>query len=91
MAMERPVTGEAINVTSGVTTTQRRIVEIVAQACGTTPRTESNQQASSGKMPATKRYAFNREKARRLLGWEPQVSIEEGVLRVLRWVDGQTT
>jgi nucleoside-diphosphate-sugar epimerase len=25
----------------------------------------------------------------RLLGWEPQVSVEEGIGRVLRWVDQQ--
>jgi UDP-glucose 4-epimerase len=90
MAMELPVTNEAINVTSGTTTTQNRIVEIVARACGTTPRTERTQQTSSGKMPATKRYAFDREKAKRLLGWESQVSIEEGVARVLSWVDRRT-
>jgi UDP-glucose 4-epimerase len=87
MAMESPVTAEAINISSGVGTSQNRIVEIVAQACGTEPRIESRQRASSGKMPSTTQYAFEREKARRLLGWEPQVSIEQGVARLLAWVD----
>lgn len=87
MAMESPVTGEAINISSGVGTSQIRIVQIVAQACGTKPRTESRQRARSGAMPSTTQYAFTREKARRLLGWEPQVAIEEGVARVLSWTD----
>jgi UDP-glucose 4-epimerase len=91
LAMESAVTGEAINIGSGVATSQKRIVEIVARLCGTEPRVESRQLASSGRMPSTARYAFQREKARRLLGWEPQVSLEQGVARVLAWVDGKAS
>lgn len=87
MAMESAVTGESINICSGLATTQSRIVEIAAQACGSTLKPEHRQRPSGAKMPATSRQSYSREKARRLLRWEPQVSIEEGVARVLRWVD----
>jgi nucleoside-diphosphate-sugar epimerase len=30
---------------------------------------------------------LSREKAKLLLGWEPEVSIEQGIASVLRWVD----
>src|SRR5260221_11393200 len=36
MAMESPVTGEAINICTGVDTAQGRIVEIATKACGST-------------------------------------------------------
>jgi UDP-glucose 4-epimerase len=87
LAMASNVTGEAINVCSGVPTSQKRIVEIVAAACGVDVRIESRERAGSGRMPVVTDHAYDREKARRLLGWEPQVSIEDGVARVLRWID----
>jgi UDP-glucose 4-epimerase len=33
------------------------------------------------------RQVYSRDKAKGLLGWEPAVSIEEGVARVRDWVD----
>ena len=50
-------------------------------------KAESREGSSSAQFPAALRTGFSREKAKRLLGWEPQVSIEEGVVRVLAWVD----
>jgi UDP-glucose 4-epimerase len=85
MAMESTVTGEAINICAGVGTSQNRVAEIVAHACGLDDKTEYRQ--SGAKMTTATRHAFSREKAKRLLGWEPQVSIEDGIARVLSWVD----
>lgn len=90
MAMESTVSGEGINICAGLDTSQNRIVEIVTQACGSTLKPEYRQQAANNaKLPSAARQAYSRDKARRLLGWEPQVSIEEGIGRVLRWVDQQ--
>lgn len=86
LAMESRVTGEAINISSGVATSQNRIVEIVGEACGSELKTQRREFAGAGRMPAATRYTFQRDKAKRLLGWEPQVTIEEGVSRVLNWV-----
>ena len=41
------------------------------------------------RLPPTTKQGYSRDKARRLLGWEPQVSIEDGIGRVLHWVDQQ--
>lgn len=89
MAMESAVTGEGFNVCAGVATSQNRIVEIVLQACNSDLKPEHREKPGAQKLPSTSRQSYSRDKARRLLGWEPQVSIEEGVLRVLRWVDQQ--
>jgi UDP-glucose 4-epimerase len=87
MAMESDVSGESINICAGIATSQRRIVELVAQACGSSLEPTHRHIASGARMPATARQSYSREKARQLLGWEPQVSIEEGVAKVLHWVD----
>ncbi|HSV84009.1 MAG TPA: NAD-dependent epimerase/dehydratase family protein [Ramlibacter sp.] len=89
MAMQSEVTGEGINICSGVEVSQNRVVELVAQACNTELKTEVRELSKTARLPATTRQVYSREKARRLLGWEPEVPIEEGVRRVLRWVDLQ--
>jgi UDP-glucose 4-epimerase len=87
LAMESPVSGESINVCAGVGTSQNQIAEIVTRACGVDLKAVAREGSSSGKFPAALRTSFSREKAQRLIGWEPQVAIEEGVSRVLAWVD----
>jgi UDP-glucose 4-epimerase len=89
MAMESAVAGEGINICSGVETSQRQTVELVARACGSNLQTQTRASSMSARLPSTGRQAYSREKAKRLLGWEPEVSIEEGVRRVLGWVDQQ--
>jgi UDP-glucose 4-epimerase len=91
MAMESTVTGEGFNVCSGVATSQNRVVEIVLQACHSDLKPEHVEKPGAQKLPATSRQSYSYEKAKRLLGWEPQVSIEEGIHRVLRWVDQQNS
>jgi UDP-glucose 4-epimerase len=88
LAMESPVTGESINVCAGVATSQRQIAEIVTRACGVDLKPVSREGSSNAKFPTTLHTSFSREKARQLIGWEPQVTIQEGVARVLAWVDG---
>ena len=86
MAMESAVSGEGINICGGEAVSQRRVVEIALAAAGSSLQPQRRER-SGAKLPAAARQAYSREKARRLLGWEPQVSIEEGIARVLRWVD----
>jgi UDP-glucose 4-epimerase len=89
MAMESAVSGEGINVVAGVDTSQNRIAEIILKATGTSLQPEYRPYTGPAKLAPLARYGFSRDKARRLLGWEPQVSVEEGIGRVLRWVDWQ--
>lgn len=89
MAMESSVTGEGFNICSQVDTSQARVVEIVTQACGSSLLPEYRQNPDSAKLPDAAKQGYSCEKARRMLGWEPQASIEEGIKRVLAWVDQQ--
>ena len=90
MAMESDVGGEGINIVAGQDTSQARIVELVLKAAGSTLQPEYRPYVVTRLPPVTK-IGLARERARRMLGWEPQVSIEEGVAGVLRWVDKQRT
>jgi UDP-glucose 4-epimerase len=86
MAMESVVTGEAVNICAGVDTTQRRVLELVTRACGSTlaPLHAEHGEAPPRSVP---RQAYSRAKAVQLLGWEPQIAIEDGIERIVRWLD----
>ena len=90
MAMASDVSGEAFNIVTGRDTSQKRIVEIALEAAGSDLKPEYLPFKVLRLPPAT-RQCISNEKAKRMLGWEPQVSIEEGVARVLRWVDQKRT
>jgi UDP-glucose 4-epimerase len=89
LAMERGVDGEAFNICQGTGTTQREVVDLVLRLCGSQVRPRSRDDASKEKLPPAVAATYSRAKAKRLLGWEPQVSIEQGIAKVLSWVDAQ--
>lgn len=72
---------EIVNLGGSRTTTLQRLIELIGGALGVEPRVEElpNQ---PGDVPIT--YA-DVSKAKRLWGWEPQVPIDEGVERFVRW------
>lgn len=86
MAMASTASGHAMNIVSGVDTSQARIAELVARACGSALTPEFK---PSGKLwaPPSLHQGFARDRARRLIGWEPQVTIEEGIRRLVAWLD----
>lgn len=86
MAMESAVSGESFLIAAGEAVSLGRAMEIVARTCGSRLAAEFRTPVGA-RMPATAAQQFNCDKARRMLGWEPQVSLEEGIARVARWVD----
>ncbi len=72
---------EIINLGGGATTSLAQVVELLSTALGVTP---SVKRLSAQPGDVRRTYA-NLEKARSLLGYHPQVSIEEGISRFARW------
>jgi UDP-glucose 4-epimerase len=87
LAMGSAASGESVNVATGVDTSQNRIVELVIEACGSDLKPEHRLDQTGLKMPSSKKQGYSREKAQRLFGWEPQVSIAEGINRLVAWLD----
>jgi UDP-glucose 4-epimerase len=86
LAMEGDVSGEGITIATGVNTSQAEIVNLIVKACETDLKAQFSDDVTSKPSPVT-RPVFGREAARRLLGWEPTVSIEEGIRRLVAWLD----
>jgi UDP-glucose 4-epimerase len=89
LAMTSPATGVGINIASGVDTSQNRVVELVTKACKSDIKARYyNDPKRLQQAPQTKQ-GYSRALAEKLIGWEPKVSIEEGIARLVTWLDEQ--
>jgi dTDP-L-rhamnose 4-epimerase len=88
LAMERDdATGAAINVGSGRSYTVSEIASRVADAVGKRTAPEITAEYRKGDI----RHCFaDIGLARRLLGYEPQVSLEEGLRELAGWLEGRS-
>jgi UDP-glucose 4-epimerase len=89
MAMSSEVTGEVFNVVSGVETTVKRIAEILLELAGSDLEPEYADDVAAVKATSSASLKLSREKIRRMIGWEPEVSVEEGVKRLTSWLQAQ--
>lgn len=89
MAMASQVTGEVFNVVTGVETTVKRISEILLDITGSDLAPEYADEAGAVKATSSPSLRLSREKASRMLGWEPQVSVEDGIRRLIGWIEEQ--
>lgn len=86
LAMQSVSHGHALNVATGVDTTSTRVAEIALQLCRRQDlRPQYREDRRSVRSAAGTRLGFSREKAAREIGWEPRVSIEEGMQRLIDW------
>ncbi|WP_083308015.1 GDP-mannose 4,6-dehydratase [Corynebacterium sp. HMSC055D05] len=77
--------GERFNVGTGVETTDRQLHSEVAHAAGATDE-PADEPARLGDVA---RSCLSYAKAKKILGWEPQVSLSDGVLRTVEFFRGQ--
>jgi UDP-glucose 4-epimerase len=87
--MASDVTGEVFNVVSGVETTVKRIAEILLEITGSDLEPEYADQAGAVKATSSASLKLSREKIGRMLGWEPEVSVDQGVRRLIDWLKVQ--
>jgi UDP-glucose 4-epimerase len=90
MAMASDVTAESFNVVTGVATTLNRIVELLLQFTGSSLKPEHKTGGSHVRSSVTKQLDFSRTKIEKMLGWVPEVTIEEGIRRLLEWRKSQS-
>lgn len=77
--------GERFNVGTSKETTDRELHALVAKAAGA----EDNPEHAPARLGDLPRSALDYSKARDVLGWEPEVDIEEGVRRTVDYFRGR--
>jgi UDP-glucose 4-epimerase len=89
LAMASDVTGESFNVATGVSTSLNRIVELLIHITGTKLMPIHKSSTSLVRSSATQQLDFSRAKIESMLGWKPEVSIEDGIRRLIAWREGE--
>lgn len=91
MAMTSQASGTGMNIVSGVDASQNQVVELVLKACKSDLMAEYYTDPNNLLLPMETKLGFSRARAKELLGWEPQVSIEEGINILVTWLDQNLT
>ena len=88
LALQHPeAVGEVFNVGSGEATTVR---EVASQLAQTLARTDIEPEVTNKYRAGDIRHCFaDITKARHLLGYEPRVSLFEGLVELAQWLEGQ--
>ena len=82
LAAAAPVTDEVFNIASGEETSLNMLADVMLKAMGSTLRPEH---APERKVNPVPRRLADISKARRMLGFEPTVGLEEGIDRLVAW------
>jgi UDP-glucose 4-epimerase len=86
MAMESDATGE-FNIVSGIDVSFNEVIGALLKACGSDLKPEYSIDKAAIANVAETRLGLSRDKAKREFGWEPQVGLEEGMRRLVNWLD----
>lgn len=85
MAMAGEITGEAFNVATGKSTSLNRLVEIICDVTGSDVKPVYQETAGAVRVTTSSQLDFSIEKIAKAIGWCPEVSIEDGIARLIAW------
>lgn len=78
--------GKTINLGSGREISIRDLASLIGQSMGKTIAIESEEQRIRPESSEVERLLADYETARTLLGWEPKVTLEEGLEKTVAWI-----
>ena len=78
--------GETFNLGSNREITIGDLAQLLIQSVGTDARIETDSQRIRPAASEVERLLADNAKAKALLGWEPRVTLEDGLLRTIEWL-----
>lgn len=87
LAMQADISGESLTIVSGEATTAEDATRAILGACGSDLEPRFEVPDESVRFTASSTLTYSRAKAAEVLGWEPLVGLEEGVARLVTWLD----
>lgn len=85
MAMESEASGESYNVATGVSTSLNELVGIILEQMGSDLKPEHKKIEGKIRATVSSTLKFSNAKIAQQLGWRPEISIEEGLRRIIAW------
>ena len=89
MSMESDVTAEAFNVATGTATNLNRLFEIIAEIVGSDLKPDYGDKEGAVRVTTSSELDFSIKKIEQMIGWTPQVTIEDGIARLIKWRQAQ--
>ena len=86
IAMGSDVSRESFTVCTGVSTTLNRLVQIILDLTGSDLQPEYRTPAGKIRATVSKTLKFSNRKLERMLGWTPEISMEDGIARMVEWL-----
>lgn len=87
MAMASEISGENFNIATGNATTLNDLVGVLLKTMGSDLKPDFKTPSNTVRASVSTHLNFSREKAKRLLKWEPEISVEEGIKRLVAWCE----
>src|SRR5258708_11263162 len=87
MAMASAVSGESLIIATGVDTSLNEVVKILGRLTNHNVEPEYRTDPSKPRTAMKPKLGYSPAKAKRLMGWEPQVGIEQGIERLINWAE----
>lgn len=84
LALASDATDEAINISGGISITTKELVALVTKAVGSDIEPVYIKDDGRVRLPTGKGLHFINKKAEKLLGWKPEVSMEDGIRRLIK-------
>jgi dTDP-glucose 4,6-dehydratase len=81
------VIGDVVNIGSGQEITIGAVVDLIGDILGKTLTVEETSERFRPDPSEVERLLCSNEKARRMLGWEPRVSLREGLEHTIQWIE----
>jgi len=85
MAMQNDASGISLNIAAGRSTNYAELIQAVLLACGTDGPAVFQDDPARLRSARVTNNRFSIERAREAIGWEPEVSLQEGVRRLIEW------
>jgi NAD dependent epimerase/dehydratase len=79
------IVGEVINIGSGVDITIKEVVHKIMKMTGKNVEIISENERVRPEKSEVERLLADNTKAKRLLGWQPRVSLDEGLQKTIQW------
>ena len=86
-ALADDVNGEVFNLGTGVEVTIGELADRISQIIGRQVRIELDEQRLRPENSEVMRLLSDNTLARRKIGWQPEVTLEDGLQKTIRWID----
>ena len=89
MAMEADVSRESMTVATGTSTSLNTLVDTILKVMGSDLKPEHRKADNAIRATVSSTLKFTPEKIMTTLGWKPEISLEEGIRRIIAWLDAE--